>query len=172
MSEKGKGLGKLRPQQQMFVQEYLVDKHGTNAAIRAGYSAKTARIQAAQLLTRPNIKAAVALGLEKQAQRLQISADDVVQEFAKIGFAAIKAGDIKPSDKLTALTKLGDHFGLFKDGGFLPPAGQGIGDGGNQFQQYNFMNVTQEEGTRMYREMISRARLPEPAKPVKGQRVR
>ncbi len=42
--------GKLTPKQARFVEEYLIDLNATQAAIRAGYSAKTANEQGAQLL--------------------------------------------------------------------------------------------------------------------------
>jgi len=49
------------------VLEYLHDLHGQNAAIRAGYSAKTARSIASENLTKPNLAAAVAAGMALQA---------------------------------------------------------------------------------------------------------
>lgn len=50
-------MAKLRKQQRLFAEEYIKDLHGEKSAIRAGYSKKSARVQASQLLTRPNIKA-------------------------------------------------------------------------------------------------------------------
>lgn len=70
----------LEPRQQRFVQEYLVDLNGTKAAIRAGYSPRTANEQACDLLTRPHIRAAVQAGQQQQQDRLQVDADRVVQE--------------------------------------------------------------------------------------------
>ncbi len=55
-------LRRLEPQQRRFVKEYLDDCNGTDAAIRSGYSAKTARQQASRLLRKPEIKAAIAAG--------------------------------------------------------------------------------------------------------------
>ncbi len=48
---------KLTAKQQRFCDEYLVDLNGTQAAIRAGYSAKTARQMAAENMAKPAIKA-------------------------------------------------------------------------------------------------------------------
>ena len=70
----------LEPRQQRFVQEYLVDLNGTKAAIRAGYSPRTATVQAYDLLTRPHIQAAVQAAQQQQQDRLQVDADRVVQE--------------------------------------------------------------------------------------------
>ena len=52
-------MSKLNPKQEMFCLEYVVDSNGTQAAIRAGYSERTARTQAAQLLAKRNIQARV-----------------------------------------------------------------------------------------------------------------
>lgn len=47
---------KLTPKQEMFCTEYIIDFNGTQAAIRAGYSKKTANEQASRLLTKTWIK--------------------------------------------------------------------------------------------------------------------
>ena len=49
----------LTAKQRAFVQEYLVDLNATQAAIRAGFSVKTAHVQSAQLMDKPGVKAAV-----------------------------------------------------------------------------------------------------------------
>ncbi len=49
----------LTPKQARFVEEYLIDLNATQAAIRAGYSAKTARAMGCENLTKPDIQAAV-----------------------------------------------------------------------------------------------------------------
>lgn len=51
---------KLTPKQQAFIERYLVSYNGAESARLAGYSPKTARFQAAALLTNPNVKAAIA----------------------------------------------------------------------------------------------------------------
>lgn len=70
---------KLTPKQERFVQEYLVDLNATQAAIRAGYSEKTAREQASQLLSKLNIQDAVQAGKAARTQRLEITQDQVLQ---------------------------------------------------------------------------------------------
>lgn len=70
---------KLTPKQERFVQEYLVDLNATQAAIRAGYSAKTAREQASRLLSNVNVMEAVADGKAARTQRLEITQDQVLQ---------------------------------------------------------------------------------------------
>jgi len=76
----------LTDKQAAFVREYLVDKNATQAAVRAGYSPKTANEQAARLLTKTNIKAAVDAGLADLASRVGITAERVLRERARIAF--------------------------------------------------------------------------------------
>jgi phage terminase small subunit len=61
--------GKLTPKQQRFIQEYTVDLNGTQAAIRAGYSPKTARSIASENLQRPAVKTAVQKALREGEER-------------------------------------------------------------------------------------------------------
>ena len=75
------------PRQEQFVAEYLVDLNATQAAIRAGYSEKTARQQGARLLSNVYIQAAIAQARQEQQQRTQVTADSVVKEAALIAFA-------------------------------------------------------------------------------------
>jgi phage terminase small subunit len=72
---------------QKFVAEYLVDKNATQAAIRAGYSERTARQQGARLLSKAVIADAIAEKAEKQVEKLEITAERILRELALIGFA-------------------------------------------------------------------------------------
>lgn len=81
---------KLAPMQQRFVEEYLIDLNGTQAAIRAGYSPRTANEQAARLLAKVSVSTAVAEGRAKQSERTGITADKVIAELARIGFSDIR----------------------------------------------------------------------------------
>lgn len=76
----------LTPKQSAFVREYLIDLNGTQAAIRAGYSPRTASEQAARLLADVNVKAAVQAAMDARAERTEITADAVLQEVARIAF--------------------------------------------------------------------------------------
>jgi phage terminase small subunit len=80
----------LNARQQLFVQEYLVDLNATQAAIRAGYSARTAEQQGPRLLQQPTIKAAVEEAMAARVERIQVTADSVIEELAKIGFSDIR----------------------------------------------------------------------------------
>lgn len=81
--------GALNDRQQRFVVEYLVDLNATQAAIRAGYSPRSARVQAAGLLANPNIQEAIRKANEKRIRRIEITGDRVLQELARIAFADI-----------------------------------------------------------------------------------
>lgn len=72
-----------------FAEEYIVDMHGHNAALRAGYSVKTAKRTASQLLGNPEVQDLIAEERRKQQERTQITADRVIQELAAIGFANV-----------------------------------------------------------------------------------
>lgn len=77
----------LTEKQQRFVDEYLVDLNGTQAAIRAGYSANTAAEQSYEHLRKPHIQLAIAEARKRQQERTQITADRVVFELGLIAFA-------------------------------------------------------------------------------------
>ena len=71
---------KLNPKQAAFVKEYLVDRNGKQAAIRAGYSEKTAEVKASQLLSIIKVKEAVAAGEAKHQERCDVTIDTITAE--------------------------------------------------------------------------------------------
>lgn len=73
-------VGSLNERQARFVEEYLIDFTGTQAAIRAGYSPRTANEQASVLLTKPNIRKAVTAGQMKLTERTSVTKAWIVQE--------------------------------------------------------------------------------------------
>jgi phage terminase small subunit len=80
----------LTPKQARFVEEYLLDLNGKQAAIRAGYSPKTAEVQGSRLLGRPAVQAAVDAAIQARSRRTEVTADRVVTELAKIAFANMR----------------------------------------------------------------------------------
>jgi phage terminase small subunit len=78
---------KLTPKQARFVQEYLIDLNAAQAAIRAGYSAKTARVIGHEILTKPDIAAAIEKAMAERAERTRLTADWVVEELRKLAGA-------------------------------------------------------------------------------------
>lgn len=101
----------LTPKQQRFVEEYLIDLNATQASIRAGYSAKTAEQQGPRLLGNVGVAAAIKKGREKLSERAGITAEKVVAEYAKLGFANmldyIRIQDGSPVVDMSAITR--DH---------------------------------------------------------------
>lgn len=80
-------MSKLRPKQQRFVEEYLADLNATKAAIRAGYSPRTARQVGYENLTKPDIAEAVCEAKITRSNRTEITQDRVLEELARIAFA-------------------------------------------------------------------------------------
>lgn len=80
----------LNPKQEAFVREYLVDLNGKQAAIRAGYSPKTAEVQASRLLSHVKVQEAIAAGKQAIAERTGITLERVLEEYARIAFADIR----------------------------------------------------------------------------------
>jgi phage terminase small subunit len=80
----------LTPRQQRFVEEYLCDLNGKQAAIRAGYSPKTAEVQAAQTLRIPKVQAALSAALARRSQRTAITQDTVLRELAVLAQSDIR----------------------------------------------------------------------------------
>ncbi len=76
----------MTPKQTLFVQEYLVDANATQAAIRAGYSAKTASSLGERLLRNVDISEAIDKAMLERAARTGVTADRVVQELANLAF--------------------------------------------------------------------------------------
>ena len=102
----------LTPKQQRFVEEYLVDACATQAAIRAGYSAKTANEQGSRLLANVKVKAAVQEAMEARSERTQVDADWVLKRLhdeAEADLADIyyESGEIKPVNEWPAIWRQG-----------------------------------------------------------------
>lgn len=80
---------KLTDKQELFAKEYIVDLNATQAATRAGYSPKTAMEQGYQLLQKTSVQEAIKKAMDERSKRVEITADMVLKEFAKIGFSNI-----------------------------------------------------------------------------------
>ena len=123
MKDKG-----LTPNQQRFVEEYLIDLNATQAAIRAGYSAKTANEQAARLLAKVSIQSAVSDAKAKRSEKTEITAEWVVEQLVTNYTRAMQAEPVLDRDGIEtgeyryegsvankALELLGKHIGMFGD---------------------------------------------------------
>lgn len=80
----------LTYRQELFAKEYLVDLNATQSAIRAGYSEKTAYSQGERLLRNVEVAAEIQKNMDKRAAKIEITADKVLQEIAKLSFANLQ----------------------------------------------------------------------------------
>ena len=108
----------LKPQQERFVVEYLkTPENATDAAIRAGYSPKTATAQASRLLTNVNVRKAIDEAQNETRERVKeevgLTVDIVVQGLLKE--AQDYAEGSTQSARVSAWAHLGKHLGMFKD---------------------------------------------------------
>jgi phage terminase small subunit len=79
----------LTLKQLRFVEEFVVDLNGKQAAIRAGYSPKTAEVQASRLLSNAKVDAAVKQAMQARSRRTGITADLVLIELAELAFSNV-----------------------------------------------------------------------------------
>jgi phage terminase small subunit len=112
----------LTLKQELFVKEYLIDLNATHAAVRAGYSKKTANRTGPGLLKKSSVANAVALAIDERAKRVEVAQDMVVKELARIAFGDLRdsvvwgAGGVvfKDSSELTddaaaAISEISEH---------------------------------------------------------------
>lgn len=93
-----------------FCRAYIIDLNGKKAAIAAGYSAKSAESKASQLLRNVKVQARLAQLTKKQADKLEITAERVLAELAKLAYSNMLdyvqiGGDGEANIDLSALTR-------------------------------------------------------------------
>lgn len=125
---------KMTAKQQRFCDEYLIDLNATQAAIRAGYSKKTANEQGSRLLTNVSVKEYIDIRMAEKEKSLIADQDEVLKYLTAVlrgegteemvvvegqgdGFsrATTVTKDISPKDRLKAAELLGKRYSLFKD---------------------------------------------------------
>ena len=104
---------RLTDKQARFVAEYLVDSNATQAAIRAGYSEKTAHSQGPRLLDNVEVKAALAAKQNRVLEKLELTAEKVLSDIDRIATAAESMADFGAALKGREL--LGKHLKLFTE---------------------------------------------------------
>lgn len=128
----------LTPKQARFVEEYLIDLNATQAAIRAGYSAKTAYSIGEENLRKPEVAAAISAAQGQRSERVEITQDWVLSRLASVAERCLQAEPVydRKGDRVMvetpdgeeapaftfnaagangALGLLGKHLGMFKD---------------------------------------------------------
>jgi phage terminase small subunit len=101
----------LTPKQQRFVAEYLVDLNAVQAAVRAGYSPRTAHSGHSAILTKPSVAAALQLAMAERAAQTARIALDVLKDIQDVTREAREAGDWRAA--LKGLELEGKHLGMF-----------------------------------------------------------
>lgn len=101
----------MRPRQSRFVDEYLTDRNGAAAAVRAGYSRRTARQIAHELLTKPDVAAAVRAGEAGLAATAQVAREDALRGFLTAIDVARAKGD--PAAMIAGWREIGRMCGYY-----------------------------------------------------------
>lgn len=116
-------MGELTAKQSLFVAEYLKDLNATQAAIRAGYSPKTAQEQSSRLLSNVMVQKAIEAAKAQRAKQAQITAEQVLADIVSIQKAAMSMKHdndgnevmTNPNAALKAAELLGKHLGMWTD---------------------------------------------------------
>ncbi len=103
----------MTPKQQRFVEEYLIDLNATQAAIRAGYSARNADKIGPELLGKTRVAEAVKAAQQARTGRTEITQDEVIQGLKKE--ATLEGEGSSHSARVSAWAHLGKHLGIFTD---------------------------------------------------------
>ena len=90
---------KLTPKQQRFVDEYLIDLNATQAAIRAGYSEKTAGSIGEENLKKPEIQTVIQAAFKSRQQRTELSQDEVLNDLRELRDMCMGRKPVKISQK-------------------------------------------------------------------------
>lgn len=125
---------KMTAKQMRFCDEYLIDLNATQAAIRAGYSKKTARAMGAENLTKPDIKAFIDQRMAEKEAALIADQNEVLKYLTQVlrgetqseVVVVVNTGDFSskaekvqkaPDEKerLKAAELLGKRYGLYKE---------------------------------------------------------
>lgn len=105
----------LTAKQARFVSEYLIDSNATQAAIRAGYSEKTAAVIGAQNLIKLNIAAAIKAGQNNIGKRNELTIDDIIKELEEARTAALTAESPQSSAAVAATMGKAKVLGMLVD---------------------------------------------------------
>ena len=125
-----KGVVAMNARQKRFCDEYLIDCNATQAAIRAGYSPKTAKVTGAKMLTNANLKAYIDEQLERIHNEKTADAQEVLEYLTAVmrgqhteqtlqligdGVQKIADIDVSAKERLKAAELIGKRYGMFED---------------------------------------------------------
>lgn len=121
----------MTDKQKRFCDEYLIDCNATQAAVRAGYSPKTAKQTGCENLAKPDLKAYIDERLEKMHNEKTADAQEVLEYLTSVmrgehkeqvlklvgeGVQTISDIDVGAKDRIKAAELIGKRYGMFKDG--------------------------------------------------------
>jgi phage terminase small subunit len=119
---------KITEKQKRFADEYLKDLNGKQAAIRSGYSQKTAQIQASRLLTNAKVKAYLETKHKKIEEKTSVTVEWIIEQLKSVYAKSMQAvpvvdprgfptGEYKFEANAAnrSLELLGKHIGMFTD---------------------------------------------------------
>ncbi len=119
---------KLTLKQKRFVDEYLLDLNATQAAVRAGYSAKNADKIGPRLVGRSRVAEAIAKAMQARSERIELDQDWVIEQLRKNVERAMQVIEVLDSNGNAtgvfqyqgsvanrALELIGKHLGMFRD---------------------------------------------------------
>lgn len=163
---------KLTPKQQRFVEEYLVDLNATQAAIRAGYSERTAESQASRLLRNVKVSTAIEEAQKARSERIEVTQDYVLENLTEVlercmqrapvmvrrGREIVQLQDEEGRDvwqfdarnAVAALALLGKHVKLF------PNRHEVTGKDGGPIESKDLTAMTDDELKREAKEIATR----------------
>lgn len=125
-----KGVVAMNARQKRFCDEYLIDCNATQAAIRAGYSPKTAKQIGQENLTKPDLKKYIDEQLERIHNEKTADAQEVLEYLTAVmrgqhteqtlqligdGVQKIADIDVSAKERLKAAELIGKRYGMFKD---------------------------------------------------------
>ena len=96
----------LNEKQKQFCEEYIIDLNGTQAAIRAGYSEKTANRIASELLSKLDIQEYICELKNKRSERVKYSQDELMRDILEVKNRCLQANPV--------LDKEGNETGVWK----------------------------------------------------------
>ena len=126
----GKEVDRMNAKQKRFAEEYLIDLNATQAAIRAGYSPKTAQVQGARLLSNAMVSAYVREQLDIMHNQRTADAQEIIEYLTAVmrgekteqvlklsgdGVQTVEEITVSAKERIRAAELLGKRFGLFND---------------------------------------------------------
>lgn len=120
----------MNAKQKRFAEEYLIDLNATQAAIRAGYSPKTAQVQGARLLSNAMVSAYVREQLDIMHNQRTADAQEIIEYLTAVmrgekteqvlklsedGVQTVEEITVSAKERIRAAELLGKRFGLFND---------------------------------------------------------